>query len=115
MDGGVIYRNSLYRHFPIYVKYNNNIDDPIGVNRTNDNKSIQFFNDSQEDTLIGNAPSFRLSQSAGTRNDIFISSIRQSHLKNTRYYKLDISTYNFSDIMSLYAPKLWVKNKFETS
>lgn len=114
MDGGVIYRNSLYRHFPIYVKYNNNIDDPIGVNRTNDNKSIQFFNDSQEDTLIGNAPSFRLSQSAGARNDIFISSIRQSHLKNTRYYKLDISTYNFSDIMSLYAPKLWVKNKFET-
>ena len=114
MDGGVIYRNSLYRHFPIYVKYNNNIDDPIGVNRTNDNKSIQFFNDNQEDTLIGNAPSFRLSQSAGARNDIFISSIRQSHLKNTRYYKLDISTYNFSDIMSLYAPKLWVKNKFET-
>jgi hypothetical protein len=26
---------------------------------------------------------------------------------------LDISTYNFSDIMSLYAPKLWVKNKFD--
>ena len=113
MDGGVIYRNSLYRHFPIYVKYNNNIDDPIVVNRSTNSKGIQLFNDTQEDTPIGNSPSFRLSQSQNSRNDIFVSSIRQSQLKNTRYYKLDISTYNFSDIMSLYAPKLWVKNKFD--
>lgn len=112
MDGGVIYRNSLYRHFPIYVKYNNNIDDPIVVNRSTNSKGIQLFNDTQEDTPIGNSPSFRLSQSQNSRNDIFVSSIRQSQLKNTRYYKLDISTYNFSDIMSLYAPKLWVKTKF---
>jgi hypothetical protein len=50
---------------------------------------------------------FRLSQNSRKKDDIFVSSIRQSRLKNTRYYKLDISTYNFSDIMSLYAPKLW--------
>ena len=116
MDGGVIYRNSLYRHFPIYVKYNNNVDEPINVNRGSTTQGvIQFFNDQDEsETLIGNAATFRLSQTAGQRNDILLSSIRQSHLKNTRYYKLDISTYNFSDIMSLYAPKLWVKNKFSS-
>ena len=114
MDGGVIYRNSLYRHFPIYVKYNNNVDEPINVNRGSATQGvIQFFNDTEEsETLIGNTETFRLSQTSGHRNDILLSSIRQSHLKNTRYYKLDISTYNFSDIMSLYAPKLWVKNKF---
>ena len=28
-QGGVIYRNAIYKHFPVYVHYNNNIDKPI--------------------------------------------------------------------------------------
>ena len=74
MDGGVIYRNSLYRHFPIYVKYNNNVDEPINVNRGSATQGvIQFFNDTEEsETLIGNTETFRLSQTSGRRNDILL-------------------------------------------
>lgn len=116
MDGGVIYRNSLYRHFPIYVKYNNNIDDPITVyteaaGTVAENKIIFRESDTPVEKLIGDTSTHRLTQPDG--KDILLSSIRQSHLRNTRYYKLDISTYNFSDIMNLYAPKLWVSNKFD--
>lgn len=114
MDGGVIYRNSLYKHFPIYVKYNNNIDNPIIVRRGSDitdDEVLYFIRDRRNaDEPIGDSSNFRLSQKSSGGVDIFLSSIRQSRLKNTRYYKLDISTYNFSDIMSLYAPKLWVQN-----
>ena len=120
MDGGVIYRNSIYRHFPIYVNYNNNIDEPINVNRTTTyngslvNVSVgESVGDIKKDISIWNTSTFRLTTGTN-KNDILLSSIAQTHLKNTRYYKLDVTTYNFSDIMSLYAPKLWVSNKFNS-
>ena len=120
MDGGVIYRNSIYRHFPIYVNYNNNIDEPINVNRTTAyngslvNVSVgESVGDIKKDISIWNTSTFRLTTGTN-KNDILLSSIAQTHLKNTRYYKLDVTTYNFSDIMSLYAPKLWVSNKFNS-
>ena len=114
LDNGVIYRNSLYKHFPIYVKYNNNIDEPIIIRKSSaDTGNIIYFKQENNSNYgLGDSSSYRLSQQQTSNDDIFVSSIRQSHLKNTRYYKLDISTYNFSDIMSLYAPKLWVNNKF---
>lgn len=117
MDSGVIYRNSIYKHFPIYVKYNNNVDNPIAVQRGNavtTGAYVHFFKDDDAiEPAKGDASSFRLSLKANQREDIFISSIRQSKLRNTRYYKLDVSTYNLSDIMSLYAPKLWIQNTFD--
>lgn len=118
MDGGVIYRNSIYRHFPIYVNYNNNIDEAYKVKKgdySSDSKEIIVLTPNNEEDLsnIINASTSTFRLTAGqNKNDILLSSIQQTHLKNTRYYKLDVTTYNFSDIMSLYAPKLWVSNKF---
>ena len=120
MDGGVIYRNSLYRHFPIYVNYNNNIDEAYKVKKSDnssDSKEIIALTPNNEEDLsnIINASTSTFRLTAGqNKNDILLSSIQQTHLKNTRYYKLDVTTYNFSDIMSLYAPKLWVSNKFNS-
>ena len=44
LDNGVIYRNSLYKHFPIYVKYNNNIDEPFIIRKSSaDTGNIIYF------------------------------------------------------------------------
>ena len=114
LDNGVIYRNSLYKHFPIYVKYNNNIDEPFIIRKSSaDTGNIIYFKQENNSSYgLGDSSSYRLSQTKENNDDIFVSSIKQSRLKNTRYHMLDITTYNFSDIMSLYAPKLWVNNKF---
>jgi len=81
MDGGVIYRNSIYRHFPIYVNYNNNIDEPYKVKKgdySSDSKEIIVLTPNNEEDLsnIINASTSTFRLTAGqNKNDILLSSI----------------------------------------
>lgn len=108
-EGGVIYRNALYQHFPVYVKYNNNIDAPI------DAGSLKAYIDNNiyktTDSSFYKSPNVQLKEQSTPSTpgaDILVTSIRQSRLANTRYHKLDISTYNLTSILNLYAPKQYV-------
>lgn len=108
-EGGVIYRNALYQHFPVYVKYNNNIDDPI------DAGSLKAYIDNNiyktTDSSFYKSPNVQLKEQFTPSTpgaDILVTAIRQSRLANTRYHKLDISTYNLTSILNLYAPKQYV-------
>lgn len=114
-EGGVIYRNALYQHFPVYVKYNNNIDAPI------DAGSLKAYIDNNiyetTDSSFYKSPNVLLKeQSTHTAPgaDILVTAIRQSRLANTRYHKLDISTYNLTSILNLYAPKQYVTDAVAT-
>ena len=114
-EGGVIYRNALYQHFPIYVKYNNNIDAPI------DAGSLKAYIDNNiyktTDSSFYKSPNVLLkeqSNPAAPGADILVTAIRQSRLANTRYHKLDISTYNLTSILNLYAPKQYVTDAVTT-
>lgn len=108
-EGGVIYRNALYQHFPVYVKYNNNIDAPI------DAGSLKAYIDNNiyktTDSSFYKSPNVQLKEQSTPSTpgaDILVTAIRQSRLANTRYHKLDISTYNLTSILNLYAPKQYV-------
>ena len=109
-EGGIVYRNALYQHFPVYVKYNNNIDNPITTAGmvAFTNASIGKVNSSLFDDA-----GVLLKENNGTNKpaDLLITAMRQSRLGNTRYHKLDISTYNMTDILSLYAPKKYTVNR----
>lgn len=114
-EGGVIYRNALYQHFPVYVKYNNNIDAPI------DAGSLKAYIDNNiyetTDSSFYKSPNVLLkeqSNPAAPGADILVTAIRQSRLANTRYHKLDISTYNLTSILNLYAPKQYVTDAITT-
>lgn len=114
-EGGVIYRNALYQHFPVYVKYNNNIDAPI------DAGSLKAYIDNNiyktTDSSFYKSPNVLLkeqSSPAAPGADILVTAIRQSRLANTRYHKLDISTYNLTSILNLYAPKQYVTDAVAT-
>lgn len=114
-EGGVIYRNALYQHFPVYVKYNNNIDAPI------DAGSLKAYIDNNiyktTDSSFYKSPNVLLkeqSNPAAPGADILVTAIRQSRLANTRYHKLDISTYNLTSILNLYAPKQYVTDAVAT-
>lgn len=114
-EGGIIYRNALYQHFPVYVKYNNNIDAPI------DAGSLKAYIDNNiyktTDSSFYKSPNVLLkeqSNPAAPGADILVTAIRQSRLANTRYHKLDISTYNLTSILNLYAPKQYVTDAVAT-
>lgn len=114
-EGGVIYRNALYQHFPVYVKYNNNIDAPI------DAGSLKAYIDNNiyktTDSSFYKSPNVLLKEQSNPTApgaDILVTAIRQSRLANTRYHKLDISTYNLTSILNLYAPKQYVTDAVAT-
>ena len=114
-EGGVIYRNALYQHFPVYVKYNNNIDAPI------DAGSLKAYIDNNiyknTDSSFYKSPNVLLKEQSNPTApgaDILVTAIRQSRLANTRYHKLDISTYNLTSILNLYAPKQYVVDAITT-
>ena len=114
-EGGVIYRNALYQHFPVYVKYNNNIDAPI------DAGSLKAYIDNNiyktTDSSFYKSPNVQLKEQSTPSTpgaDILVTAIRQSRLANTRYHKLDISTYNLTSILNLYAPKQYVTDAVAT-
>lgn len=114
-EGGVIYRNALYQHFPVYVKYNNNIDAPI------DAGSLKAYIDNNiyktTDSSFYKSPNVQLKEQSTPSTpgaDILVTAIRQSRLANTRYHKLDISTYNLTSILNLYAPKQYVVDAVAT-
>lgn len=113
-EGGIIYRNALYQHFPIYVKYNNNIDAPIDAN------SLRAYIDNNiyqtTDSSFYKSPNVQLKEQNSPSTpgaDILVTAIRQSRLANTRYHKLDISTYNLTSILNLYAPKQYVVDSIQ--
>lgn len=117
-EGGVIYRNAIYKHFPVYVKYNNNIDAPITFTG-NSSVGIKKANSTNSSTYSSaiydkNVPSPSICNLLENRETpIYVSSIKQTRLGNTRYYKLDVSTYNLTDMFKEYAPTPWVQNMFD--
>lgn len=114
-EGGVIYRNALYQHFPVYVKYNNNIDDPIDAGSLKAYIDNNIYNTT--DSSFYKSPNVQLKEQSTPSTpgaDILVTAIRQSRLANTRYHKLDISTYNLTSILNLYAPKQYVVDAITT-
>lgn len=130
-EAGIIYRNHIFKHFPVYVKYSGH---PVVKSVADDYhadsiyQSIIDYQASMTDYAgSGNyvlpdvgpeafdwnfaVSGAELKENKGNEvyNDILISGMVQSPLAGTDFYKLDVSTYNLTKILSNYAPKEWVR------
>lgn len=125
---GIIYREHLFKHFPVYLKYSGHPEvEGIGSDYHTDilyqaitdyHASMGGFAGKDKyafvptdgvdwDYAVNDALT---KENKGSRqySDILVSGVVQSQLADTDYFKLDVSTYNLTSILSNYAPKEWV-------
>lgn len=116
----LVYRKHIYTHFPVYVKYNNNIDHPYRVNTGNDTgyapyEMCSFASEKDECGEVSKRwecdnPLGLDSILTADSSHIKVSSVVQKAVGNTKYKMLDITTYDLSDMLYMYAPKQWAND-----
>lgn len=135
-ESGIIYRNHLFKHFPVYVKYSGHpVIQSVGGDNYQADLIYQSVFDYQrslnnyaglENYIIPDVDydafnwDFAVSEAelkenkgSGVYSDILVSGMVQSQLTGTDFYKLDVSTYNLTKILSNYATKEQVRLKNE--
>lgn len=133
--GGTIYRNHIFKHFPVFVKYNGQpgvkheggtfIGEDLHTQILAYERESWPEDASVRHVYVDNIPGssdevYWTTQSAPKDHtntegaDIMVSGLTQSRLsKGNDFMRLDVSAYNLTQILEPYAYKNWVELGFE--